>query len=108
MPLAILIIMSIAKQLLDEIEDFANRNPGHDESVGALAKAVRRIDTEFDGEVRTQLLEQARETFLRQIRTLENAEKTLEALEQLRENQQELVQALKRLTVQRPEGVTLH
>ncbi len=108
MVIAQLVVMSIAKQLLEEIEAFANRNPGHDESVGALVKAVRRIDTEFEGEIRTQLLEQARETFQRQVRTLENAEKTLEALEKLRENQQELVEALKRLTVRRPEGVTLH
>ncbi|MDP6977450.1 MAG: hypothetical protein QF570_02475 [Myxococcota bacterium] len=101
-------IMSIAKQLLDEIEAFAHRNPGHDESVGALVRAVHRIDTEFEGEVRTQLLEQARETFQRQVRTLENAEKTLDALEKLRENQKDLVEALKRLTVRRPEGATLH
>ncbi len=108
MLIAQLMIMSIAKQLLDEIEAFADRNPGHDESVGALVRAVHRIDTEFKGEVRAQLLEQARETFQRQVRTLENTEKTLEALDKLRNNQQELVEALKRLTVRRPEGVTLH
>jgi len=100
--------MDIAKQLIEEIEAFANRNPGHDESVGALVKVVRRIDDEFAGETRTRLLEQARETFQRQIKTLEHAERTLEALEKLRDNQAALVETLKRLTVRRPTGVTLH
>lgn len=100
--------MPVAKQLLEEIEAFAARNPGHEKSIGALVKAVERIDNEFAGEIRTQLLEQARETFLRQIQTLENAEKTLAALEKLRDNQAELVEALKRLTVRRPAGMTLH
>ena len=100
--------MDIAKQLIEEIEAFANRNPGHDESVGALVKVVRRIDDEFAGETRTRLLEQARETFQRQIKTLEHPERTLEALEKLRDNQAALVETLKRLTVRRPTGVTLH
>ena len=77
-------------------------------SVGALVKVVRRIDDEFAGETRTRLLEQARETFQRQIKTLEHAERTLEALEKLRDNQAALVETLKRLTVRRPTGVTLH
>ncbi len=100
--------MAVVKKLIEEIEDFAKQNPGHDASVGALLKAVHRIDVEFSGEIREQLLEQARSTFLRQVQTLENAEKTLEALEQLRQNQKELVEALKKLAVRRPEGVTLH
>jgi hypothetical protein len=103
--------MPIAKKLVNEIEDFASRNPGHHKSVNALLKAVRRIDTRFSGETRNMLLVQARETFLRQINTLEKNERTLEALETLQANQKELVKALKKLkqyTVARPEGATLH
>lgn len=103
--------MPIAKKLIDEIEDFASRNPGHYKSVNTLLKAVQRIDTQLSGEMRNMLLIQARKTFLQQISTLAETELTLEALETLQANQKELVKALKKLkqhTIARPEDATLH
>lgn len=103
--------MPVAKTLLDEIEDFGQRNPEHESSVEALVKAVKRIDREFSGETREMLLTEARKTFLQQIRTLENSDRTLEALEKLHSTQKSLISALKKLlikTAERPEGVTLH
>ena len=103
--------MSVANKLIEEIEDFSERNPGHEGSVTALIKAVRRIDLVFDGETRELLLAEARKTFLQQIQTLETTERTLEALKTLQANQKKLISALKKLavkTAKRPEGVTLH
>ncbi len=103
--------MPVAKKLLEEIDAFGQRNPGHEKSVKSLVEAVRRIDTEFSGETREMPLAEARKTFLQQIRTLETSERTLEALQKLHSNQKALVTALKKLAVrgeQRPEGVTLH
>ncbi len=100
--------MSVANKLVEEIEAFARRNPGHEASVNALLRAVNRIDTEFTGETRELLLAEARKTFLQQIETLETTNRTLAALETLQSNQQELVTALKRLAIRRPDGVTLH
>ena len=100
--------MPIAKILVEEIEAFAARKPAHEVSVAALLRAVRRIDTEFTGEVREALLREARTTFLQQIKTLEATEQTLEALHTLHANQQKLVTSLKQIVVKRPEGVTLH
>jgi hypothetical protein len=108
MVIAVAFLMPVAKKLIEEIEAFASRNPGHQNSVNSLLRAVRRIDTEFTGDTRNMLLGEARDTFLQQIRTLETAEKTLDALKILQANQQRLVAALKALTAQRPEGVTLH
>lgn len=100
--------MPIAKKLIAEIEAFLLRNPVHEESVNALIKAVNRIDTEFAGETRLQLLREARTTFLQQIKTLETTEQTLDALRTLHANQKNLVEALKKIVVTRPEGATLH
>ncbi|MCH7866985.1 MAG: hypothetical protein IH881_04765 [Myxococcales bacterium] len=100
--------MSVAKILIEEIEAFAVRNPGHQNSADVLLKAVRKIDTQFTGETRDMLLSEARHTFLQQIQTLETAERTLESLKTLQTNQKKLVEALKRLAMQRPEGATLH
>ncbi len=103
--------MTVAKNLLEEIEAFGRRNPGHEKSVESLVSAVNRIDQEFSGETRESLLDEARKTFLQQIRTLETCERTLDALEKLHDNQKALVDALKKLaakTHRRPEGATLH
>lgn len=100
--------MPVAEKLIEEIEDFALRNPGHQGSVDALLGAVRRIEAEFAGETREALLSQARETFLQQIRILETAERTRETLATLQTNQKALVDALKKLTGRPPEDVTLH
>ena len=100
--------MSVAKILIEEIEAFAVRNPGHQNSADVLLKAVRKIDTQFTGETRDMLLSEARHTFLQQIQTLGTAERTLESLKTLQTNQKKLVEALKRLAMQRPEGATLH
>lgn len=109
MVIAAYLDMAAAKNLIEEVEAFALRKPGHRGSVDALLKTIRRIDAEFAGETRETLLSEARETFLRQIQILENTEQTLEALETLRANQQQLANALKKLTLrQRPEGVTIH
>lgn len=108
MRIAIVLPMSIAKKLIEEVEAFAARNPAHEASVAALLRAIRRIDTEFGGEVREALLIEARTTFLQQIKTLEATEQTIDALKTLEENQQKLVTALKQIVVKRPEGATLH
>jgi hypothetical protein len=109
MVVATYLYMPATTNLIEEIEAFALRKPGHRGSVGALLGTIRRIDAEFTGETREALLSEARKTFLRQIQILENTEQTLEALETLRANQERLVNALKKLTVRRrPEGVTLH
>jgi hypothetical protein len=103
--------MPAATELLEEIEAFGRRNPGHEKSIGALVKAIERIDHEFSGKTREMLLAEARRTFLSQIRTLETRERTIEALEKLRENQKALVTALEKLAVlqrTRPEDATLH
>ena len=100
--------MSIAAQLIEEILAFGERNPKHVESVSALLRAVERIDREFEGETRERLLSEARTTFLRQIDTLENAERTVAALEKLKQNQLDLVEALKRIAYQRPSDATVH
>jgi uncharacterized lipoprotein len=111
MVIALYFEMSVAKILIEEIEAFAIRNPDHQNSVDALLKAIRRIDTEFTGETRNMLLSEARHTFLQQIQTLETVERTLGALKTLQANQQRLVKVLKKLAAKRPsrpEGVTLH
>jgi hypothetical protein len=100
--------MPVAEKLIEEIEGFALRNPGHQRSVDALLEAVRRIDVEFASEIRERLLSQARETFLQQIRILETAERTRETLATLQTNQKALVDALKKLAGRPPEDVTLH
>jgi len=100
--------MTIAMKLLEEIQAFGERNPKHDKSVSALLRAVERIDREFEGETRERLLAEARTTFLRQIDTLENAERTVAALEKLKQNQLDLVEALKQIAYQRPSDATLH
>lgn len=101
--------MHVAQQLIQEIEDFAARNPNHKEASRSLIDAVRRIDRQFGGDTRETLLEQARDTFRKQIHALENAERTVATLERLRDNQRELVKALKRMSQQqRPQGATLH
>lgn len=108
MLIAIVLPMPIAKKLIEEVEAFADRNPAHEASVAALLRAIRRIDTEFGGEVREALLIEARMTFRQQIKTLEASEQTVDALKTLEKNQQKLVTALKQIVVKRPEGVTLH
>ena len=103
--------MPAAKKLLEEIEAFSQRNPGHEESVEALRAAVRRIDGEFSGATREMLLSESRKTFLQQIRTLESSERTLQALEKLQKNQAALIEALKKLAAlhtERPKDATLH
>jgi hypothetical protein len=100
--------MPLAKQLTDEINEFARRKPGHESSVNALLAAVGRIDSQFSGETRELLLIQARETFLQQIRILETKERTRETLETLQTNQKALVDALKKLAGRPSEDVTLH
>jgi hypothetical protein len=100
--------MPVAKKLINEIDAFAARNPGHQNSTDALRRAVERIDNEFTGETRLMLLTEARTTFTQQIQTLETAERTLESLKKLQVNQQRLVKALKKLVVTRPSGATLH
>lgn len=108
MVIAFCFSMPVANELIEEIEAFALRNPGHDGPVNALLKAVRRIDTEFSGESREMLLVEARKTFLQQVQTLETTERTLEALKALQANQKELVNVLKTLSSRRPDGTTLH
>ena len=100
--------MPIVKKLIEEIEGFAQRNPGHQESVADLLAAVRRIDSEFEGVARATLLTRARETFLQQIQLLETAARTRETLEALQTNQQALVNTLKKLARRRSGDVTLH
>jgi hypothetical protein len=100
--------MPIAKKLVADIKAFADRKPDHSKAVNALLDAVRRIDTQFTGELRDELLREARTTFLRQIETLENSERTREALEKIQQNQADLSKALKRLAYKRPDDVTLH
>jgi hypothetical protein len=103
--------MHVAKNLLEEIESFGRRNPGHQKSVDSLTTAVKRIDNEFSGKARETLLTEARKTFLQQIRNLESNERTVDALEKLQSNQAALVATLNRLTVkqaQRCEGETIH
>ena len=100
--------MTVAEQLIQEIEAFAGRNPNHVTVSQSLIEAVRRIDRQFGGETRDALLEQARDTFLKQIDALENAERTVATLERLRDNQRELVHSLRRLNPYRPQGATLH
>ena len=39
--------MHVAKNLLEEIESFGRRNPGHQKSVDSLTTAVKRIENEF-------------------------------------------------------------
>jgi len=104
-------IMPLAKKLLEQIEAFGLRNPGHEQSVDSLLNAVRRIDGEFSGATREMLLAEAHKTFLRQIRTLEASERTAEALQRLQKNQLALVEALKELSATqtlRPKDATLH
>jgi hypothetical protein len=100
--------MPIAKQLIEEIEGFAQRNPGHPESVAALLAAVRRIDEEFAGIARATLLTRARETFLQQVQILEATARTRDTLQSLQANQKALVNALKELARQGAGDVTLH
>jgi len=100
--------MPVAKKLIDEIDAFAARNPGNQNSTNALRKAVQRIDTEFSGETRNMLLCEARLTFTQQIKMLETTEGIMESLAKLQANQERLVEALKKLATHRPEGVTLH
>ncbi len=100
--------MPTARRLISEIEAFAARKPNHTRSVTALLDAVNRIDAQFSGEIRDELLREARKTFLRQIETLENSERNAAALEKLKQNHRELSKALERLAYKRPEGVTLH
>lgn len=100
--------MPVAKKLFEEIDAFLERNPEHETSVNALKAAVRRIDTEFTGETRLALLQQARTTFLQQIQILEASERTLQALQRLQKNQQNLVETLKKIAVKRPDDATLH
>ncbi|HIG72268.1 MAG TPA: hypothetical protein EYG46_00530 [Myxococcales bacterium] len=108
MLIAIFHSMPVAKTLIEEINAFLARNPAHKGSVTALLKAVNRIDTEFTGETRLSLLREARTAFLQQIKTLEATEQTLHALETLHTNQKNLVDALKKIVVTKPEGATLH
>ena len=106
--IAIDLPMPVAKKLIEEIEAFAVRKPGHGKSVEALLRAVRKIDREFTGETRAALLGEARNTFLQQIKTLETADRTLAALQTLQANQKKLVKVLNKLAMHRPDGVTLH
>jgi hypothetical protein len=108
MLIAIFHSMPVAKTLIEEINAFLSRNPAHKGSVTALLKAVNRIDTEFTGETRLTLLREARTAFLQQIKTLEATEQTLTALETLHTNQKNLVDALKKIVVTKPEGAKLH
>ncbi|MBW2275817.1 MAG: hypothetical protein JRG96_21360 [Deltaproteobacteria bacterium] len=112
--------MSAAKRLIEEIRDFAQRNPDNRDSIARLVRAVVRIDLEFEGEVREKLLDEARSTFRKQIETLETAARTWESLLRLKENQRQLVEGLKRIALEqkasdeataprrRADGVTLH
>lgn len=100
--------MPVAKTLIAEINAFLSRNPAHKKSVTALLNAVDRIDTEFTGETRLSLLREARTAFLQQTKTLEAKGQTLHALETLHNNQKNLVDALKKIVVTKPEGTTLH
>jgi hypothetical protein len=111
--------MSTARKLIEEIREFERQNPAHADAVARLVEAIERIDSEFEGEVREQLLGEARSAFRKQIETLEAATRTRESLLKLKENQRQLVEALKRITLEqqageeapaprRPDGVTLH
>ncbi len=108
MRLAISDIMSNAKKLIEDIEAFRERNPGHQESTARLVRAVERIAAQFTGETKEELLRKARDTFLKQTRTLQSGKQTRAKLERLKRNQQELIEALGKLSPGRPDGVTLH
>jgi len=107
-------------KLIEEIREFARRKPDHAKSTARLLQAIERIDSEFEGEVREQLLAEARSTFRKQLETLETAAQTRASLMKLKENQRELVEALKRIAVEqraseetptprrRQGGATLH
>jgi hypothetical protein len=100
--------MSTAMKLIEEIREFARRKPDHSESTARLVRAIERIDSEFEGEVREQL------------EALETAAQTRASLMKLKENQRELVEALKRIALEqqanedtptprrRADGATLH
>jgi dynactin complex subunit len=96
--------MSTATKLIDEIREFARRKPDHSESTARLVRAIERIDSEFEGEVREQLLAEARSCFRKQLEALETAAQTRASLMKLKENQRELVETLKRIALEQRAG----
>lgn len=100
---------------MDEIADlqealasYAREYPEQEAFVDALLGAIERIATLFAGEVQAMLLQQARQTFERQVAISRETRRTRAALARLKESQRELIDTLSQLIAVRPPDATLH
>ena len=90
--------VSRAAKLIGEIEVFRRHNPAQTDFTRELVRVIERIDREFQGETRDELLREAKETIDRQVGILVGTRRTMNALARLEKKQKRLVEELDRLT----------
>jgi phosphoenolpyruvate-protein kinase (PTS system EI component) len=100
--------MKTAQDLIRKAEAYSSQRPERAEFARKLIHLVKKIDDEFAGEARERLLSDARTTFERHLKVVEDTERTLEALERLKKQQVQLIEGLARLAMFRPPGTLVH
>ncbi len=87
----------IAKRLIDCAKALGKKYPDQQHSIEVLISAVERIDCEFDGEQRIELLTEASQALERHLERARATADTKVALAQLRDSHASLDQAMGRL-----------
>lgn len=88
----------IAEQLIETARALAQKFPDQKQSIEMLIEAVERIDREFDGDERIELLGEASDTLERHMERARASAATKQALAELRESFAALEDAMKRLS----------
>jgi hypothetical protein len=94
-------------KLKRRLRDHERANPGDASFAGRLMALTDEIERRFDGDERSRLLLLAEETFDRHLTLRDHTRRAHASLDQLRADQQRLMQLLEMLRA-RPECETLH
>ena len=87
----------IAEKLIECAKALGRKYPDQQRSISKLISAVERIDREFDGEQRIELLTEASQALQRHLERARATSETKKVLAQLRESHSSLEQSMKRL-----------
>jgi hypothetical protein len=100
--------MKRAEELIERAREFTRKHPSQSSFAQTLGLLVEQITTEFTGDERDRLLADAEDTFERQRQTIESTRQALYAIEKLKEQQSQLLDALSELATIRPPNTTVH
>ena len=88
----------IAEKLIETARALARKFPDQQQSIDSLIQAVERIDREFDGDQRMELLTQASKALERNLQRAQASAKSEKALRELHESYSSLDDAMERLS----------